>query len=140
MIDAGKGKIFIAEDNLEVSRMYERAFRLNGHEVALAYDGELAQRGLLAMEETPAAILLDINMPHMNGLDLMLAIREISRFKDVPIVVLTNSFYKEDQERFLSAGADLYLIKIEHQVKDVVSKVEALIHKSADKEGGSVVQ
>ncbi len=140
MTNAGKGKIFIAEDNLEVSRMYERAFRLNGHEVALAYDGESARRDLLAMEETPVAILLDINMPHMNGLDLMLAIRENPRFKDVPIVVLTNSFYKEDEERFLSAGADLYLIKIEHQVKDVVSKVEALIHKSADKEGGSVVQ
>ncbi len=120
--------------------MYERAFRLNEYEVVLAYDGESAQRDLLAMEETPAAILIDINMPHMNGLDLMLTIRENSRFKDVPIVVLTNSFYKEDEDRFLSAGANLYLIKIEHQSKDIVAKVEALIHTSTGKDRGSVVQ
>lgn len=125
---------------MEMSRMYERAFRLNKHEVALAYDGESAQSDLSTMEEVPAAILLDIGMPRINGFDLLLAIRKNPRYKDVPIVVLTNSFYTEDEERFLSAGATLYLIKIDSQPKDIVAKVEALIHRSADQEGRKVVQ
>ena len=110
--------------------MYERVFRFNGYEVVFSYDGESAQKDLSTMTEVPVAILLDIKMPHMNGLDLLLNIRKNPRFKDVPVVILTNSFYKEDEERFLSAGADLYLIKIEHQSKDIIEKVETLIHRS----------
>jgi len=120
-------KIFIAEDSVEVARMYERAFTLKGHEIVLAHDGQQALEMLQKDPETPAAVVLDIMMPHMNGLELIRHLRQDERFKQVPIAVLTNSFYKEDAERFLTAGADLYLIKIDNQSSEVVEKIEALI-------------
>ncbi len=120
--------IFLLEDNAEMSRMYERAFRLRGYQVILADDGVKALAALDAMKDKPSALILDIMVPKMNGLDLMRDLRSKEIFKDVPIVVLTNSFYHDDSARFLDAGADLYLVKIEHQIKEVTEKVEALIH------------
>ena len=109
--------------------MYERAFRFSGHEVILAYDGEVALKELKNIKEVPAAIVLDIMMPHMNGLDLIINLRQDPRFKEVPMIVLTNSFHKEEADHFLSSGADLYLVKIEHPSNEVVEKVEDLITK-----------
>ncbi len=109
--------------------MYERIFRLSGHDIELAYDGASALEKLQKMEEVPAAILLDIMMPNMNGLTLIQNLRKNPRFAKVPIAVLTNSFYKEDEQYFLSKGADLYLVKIEHKADEVVKKIEELIVK-----------
>jgi DNA-binding response OmpR family regulator len=119
--------IFLLEDDLEMSRMYERAFHLAGHEVVLARDGAEAVKMLNEVPATPKAIILDIMVPKINGLELLHGLRDDPRFKETPIAVLTNSFYKDDADRFLAAGADIYLVKIEHQIKEVVEKIEMLI-------------
>jgi DNA-binding response OmpR family regulator len=123
-----KGIIFLLEDQQDIARMYERAFHLAGHEVLLVHDGASALKELFAMTEPPIAILLDIMVPHINGLDVMKTLRTDARFRAVPVVVLTNSFYKDDSTRFLEAGADLYLIKSDNQIKDIIAKVEDLVH------------
>jgi DNA-binding response OmpR family regulator len=123
-----KATIFLLEDNVEISRMYERAFRLSGHEVFLASDGAKALSDLLAMKTPPEAVILDIMVPKLNGLEVLKKLRATDSFKGVPIIVLTNSFYKDDADRFLSAGADLYLIKSDNQIKDIIDKVESLVH------------
>ena len=120
-------KILIVEDNMEIARMYERAFRLNGFETVVVHDGEDALKALEASQELPAAIVLDVVMPHMNGLDFILHVRAQERYKAVPIAVLTNSFGKEDADRFLSEGADLYLVEIDTGASEVVEKVQELI-------------
>lgn len=141
MTDTKKGKIFIAEDNADVGRMYERAFRFSGYEVSLFYDGESAEKNLLTMQEVPVAILLDVMMPQGNGFNLLINIRKNSLFENVPIIILTNSFSKEDEKHFLNAGANLYLIKIENQSKEIVEKVEILIQASRNNaENKNVVQ
>ncbi len=129
MSESKSEKIFLVEDNLEVSRMYERAFRLRGHEVGLAYDGETALEQIKASEPTPDAIILDVMIPHMNGIELLKELRKDERFAKVPVAILTNSFHKSDADQFLALGADLYLVKIEHQSKQVVEQIEALINK-----------
>src|SRR3989338_6339279 len=121
--------IYLVEDDEYVSRMYERAFRHEGHQVVLFHDGESALKELLAAKNLPAAIILDIVLPQLNGLDVLLKLRAQERFAKVPIIMLTNSFRKEDSKRFLSSGADLYLVKIENQSKEVVKKVETLLHQ-----------
>jgi DNA-binding response OmpR family regulator len=122
-------RVFLVEDNLEISRMYERAFRLHGHEIEIAYDGESALKQLEGSETIPDAIIMDVMIPHMNGADLLQKLRSNPRFSGVSIAILTNSFHKEDADHFLELGADLYLVKIEHQSKHVVAQIEALIHK-----------
>ena len=122
-------KVFLVEDNMEISRMYERAFRLRGHQVELAYDGETAFQKLKDIESVPDAIILDVRIPHMNGVDLMREIKKEPKLAHVPVVILTNSFHKHDRDIFLDLGADLYLVKIEHQAKQIVEEIEALIEK-----------
>ena len=121
------GKIFLVEDNMEVSRMYERAFRLRGHEVELVYDGETALDKIRASDPVPEAVILDVMIPHMNGAQLLKEIRSDPNLAKVPIAILTNSFHRDNADEFLALGADLYMVKIEHQSKQVVEKIEALI-------------
>jgi DNA-binding response OmpR family regulator len=122
-------KVFIVEDNLEMSRMYERAFRLHGYDIEIAYDGETALEKLETFEKVPDAIILDVMIPHMNGADVLRKLRSNPKFSGVSIAVLTNSFHKDDADHFLGLGADLYLVKIDHQSKQVVAQIEALINK-----------
>ena len=109
--------------------MYERTFRMNGYEVVCAYDGEEALQKLKAPESLPSVILLDVIIPKISGLDVLRSIRKDPRFDNVPVVVLTNSFAEENEEQFMTLGADLYLVKIKYQAKEVLEKVEALVKK-----------
>jgi len=121
--------IFLVEDDQYISRVYERAFRLGGHEVEIMEDGESAWTKLSAMDPLPSAIILDIILPKMSGTDLLAKIDGDRRFDHTPIAVLTNSFNQDLEKKLLAAGADLYLIKIDHEPKDVVAKIEDLIRK-----------
>ncbi len=122
-------KVFLVEDNLEITRMYERAFRFNGHEVEIAYDGESALEKLKTGDTKPGVIVMDVMIPHMHGTQLLQEIRRDPNLADVPVAILTNSFHQEDKDQFMALGADLYLVKIENQSRQVVEKIEALIHK-----------
>ena len=122
-------KVFIAEDDEYVSRMYERAFRLRGFEVEVVSSGKIALKRLQEMSQKPSVIITDALLPEMSGKDLIRRIREDTIFRSIPIAVLTNSFSREDADQFLALGADLYLIKIEHDSKSVVEKIHNLIEK-----------
>ncbi|MFA6095617.1 MAG: response regulator [Candidatus Paceibacterota bacterium] len=121
-------RILIAEDDVFVSRMYGRVFRAAGFEVETVPDGEVAL-ARLAQDPLPSIILMDIMMPKMGGFELLERIKKDPRLTRLPVVVLTNSFVADDEKRFLGLGADLYLIKIENSAKDVVRKIENLIHR-----------
>lgn len=120
-------RILLAEDDECLGRVYERAFRFASFDVELVRDGEETLQKLTTAKVLPDAIVMDIMMPKLNGFDLLVTLRNDSRYAAVPIVILTNSFVKHEAERFLSAGADLYFIKIEHQTKEVVEKIQELI-------------
>lgn len=120
-------KILLVEDNTYVSRMYERAFRLHGYTIDVVSDGEKALAFLSVTNPPPAVIVLDVAMPHMNGFELLKRIREQKKFDAVPAIILTNSFSEEASDRFLSAGADAFFIKINITAKELVEKVESWI-------------
>jgi DNA-binding response OmpR family regulator len=85
------------------------------------------------MNPPPSAILLDIMIPKKDGAAVLRDIRANTLFDNIPVVILTNSLHTEDAEKFLSLGADLYLIKMDNQSKEIVEKVEALINKGRTK-------
>lgn len=125
-------RILIVEDDVFVSRMYERVFRTAGFEVEIAGDGVIAL-ARLARDPVPSAILLDVMMPKMGGFELLQNIKKDARLKNMPVAVITNSFVQEDEKHFLELGADIYLIKIENSSKEIVSKIESLINKRVKK-------
>ena len=120
-------KILIVEDDKEVGKMLQRAFRLSGFEVDLVTDGEMALDHLRANSILPQAMIIDVVMPNMSGLDLLMNIKKEVRLKEIPIMVLTNSFVKENEQQFLALGADMYLVKIEHKTKEVIEQINKLI-------------
>jgi two-component system, cell cycle response regulator DivK len=102
-------RILVAEDNavnLELLREMLEGLRC---EVVEAINGEQA---LAKVEETePDLILLDINMPKMNGYDVLTRVRQNRKFSAVPILAVTAYAMKEDQQKILEAGFNGYLPK-----------------------------
>jgi two-component system, cell cycle response regulator DivK len=102
-------RILVAEDNavnLELLREMLEGLRC---EVVEATNGEQA---LAKAEETePDLILLDINMPKMNGYDVLTRLRQNRKFFAVPVLAVTAYAMKEDQQKVLEAGFNGYLPK-----------------------------
>ncbi len=127
-------KIFIVEDDPLMSRLYERAFKLAGNEIELAFNGEEAIAKLEAMKDKPTIMLLDVMMPKMSGFDVLKHIKSKDGLKKIPVVVLTNLAGKEDAEKALELGAVLYLVKSQYDPKQVVDKVNEIIAGYSRKE------
>jgi CheY-like chemotaxis protein len=109
--------LLVEDDNLdqmEVKRTLER--KNIYHRLKIARNGEEAIRML--NEETsgeytgrPDIILLDLNMPKMNGFELLGALKKNDAWKDIKVFVLTTSDEKEDKNAALSLGVSGYITK-----------------------------
>jgi len=109
LVDARPCHILVAEDN-EINRRVARAvLETAGHEVAFAADGrevlEALERDRFDM------ILMDIQMPEMDGLQATAAIRSRAATRELPIIAMTAHAMPGDRERFLAAGMDDYVRK-----------------------------
>lgn len=98
-------KIMIIDDEIDILHMLERYFRLNGYLVITA-DG--AEDALNKLSPQPDLILLDINMPGMNGIALCKSIRN---FVSCPILFLTANTDDRDKIKGFTAGGDDYIVK-----------------------------
>lgn len=118
-------KILIVEDDPLMSRMYQKIFTFEGHQVEMAGDGE---EGLnKAKSVKPTIMLLDIMMPKMNGLQVLEKLKADPEIKSIPIVMLTNLAGQQDAETALTKGAVKYIVKSEYEPKQVVSLVEEIL-------------
>ena len=120
-------KIFIVEDDPLMSRMYEKAFKLNNFEIAQAFDGEEAIAKLETMSPKPVLIVLDVMMPKMSGFDVLKHIKASPDLKNIPVIMLSNLAGQEDAEKALSMGAVLYLVKSQYEPKQIVDKIKEII-------------
>ena len=123
--------LFMAEDDPLMGRMYERAFRLAGYELHMAFDGSEAIQKLKAMDPRPTLIMLDVMMPKMSGFEVLRTIKQDEKLKNIPVILLTNLAGQQDAEKGLELGAVLYLIKSQYNPKQVVEKVEEIIKASS---------
>ena len=107
--DAGNALILIVEDNIVNQKVIMGLLRRKGYRMETAADGSQA----LAMLEHFKfdAILMDVQMPVMDGLEATRRIRALERWRDIPIVAMTAHAMGGDKERCLAAGMDAYLSK-----------------------------
>ncbi len=101
--------ILLAEDNEANIDLYSEYLRSKGYRIIVARNGEEAIAR--AQEEHPALILMDIQMPRMNGLQAMHHIRNQAKTTSIPMIALTALAMPGDHERCLEAGANDYLSK-----------------------------
>jgi len=116
-------RILLAEDNAVNQRLAARLLEKRGHAVAIAENGRVA---LEALEKQPFdLVLMDMQMPEMDGLEATAAIREREKFsgEHIPIIAMTANAMTGDRERCMEAGMDAYLSK-PIQVKDLFAAIE----------------
>ncbi len=117
--------LLIVEDDPLMSRMYQKIFTFEKYEVEMASDGEEAL-GLVSKFK-PTVILLDVMMPKMNGLEVLARLKANPETKSIPVIMLTNLAGQQDAEAALAKGAVKYIIKSEHDPKEVSDMVEEVI-------------
>jgi chemosensory pili system protein ChpA (sensor histidine kinase/response regulator) len=101
--------VLVVDDSLTVRRASQRLLERHGYAVALARDGLEALERLA--ERRPAALLLDIEMPRMDGFELLAALRADAGLSDLPVVMITSRIAGRHRERAQQLGVLGYLGK-----------------------------
>jgi CheY-like chemotaxis protein len=117
--------ILVVDDSPSVRRVVGNMLKQHGWEVQLARDGVEALE--MITQETPAAVLLDIEMPRMDGYELMATVRAQEQYRTLPIVILTSRAATKHQQRAMQLGANGYLVK-PYQDEEMLNLLNALVY------------
>lgn len=123
-------RILLCEDNERNAKLIKDILEFHGYEVHVAVDGEEGVR--MAKELMPEIILMDIQMPKMDGLTAIHEIRKEGSLAHIPIVAITSFAMAGDKERILKAGADYYLSKpidtraLPKLIKEILNKKDVI--------------
>lgn len=118
-----KTLVLIIDDSVTVRKVTSRLLERNGYETQVAVDGVDALEKL--QEITPDLMLLDIEMPRMDGFEFANQVRHTSRLKDIPIIMITSRTGEKHRERAMTIGVNQYMGKPfqEQELLDNVAKL-----------------
>ncbi|MBC7978681.1 MAG: response regulator [Myxococcales bacterium] len=105
---AGK-RILIVDDNATNLKLVAYLMKANGYTVDTALDAESAMTAILA--EPPDLILMDLQLPGIDGLELTRRLKADAKTRDIVVVAVTAYAMKGDQDKALAAGCDDYITK-----------------------------
>ncbi|WP_280345835.1 response regulator transcription factor [Nocardia neocaledoniensis] len=119
--------VLVVDDDPDVLASVERGLRLSGFQVLVARDGAAALRSV--SEHSPDAVVLDMNMPVLDGAGVVTALRAMGN--DVPVCVLSARSSVDDRIAGLESGADDYLVK-PFELAELVARIRALLRRRTD--------
>jgi chemosensory pili system protein ChpA (sensor histidine kinase/response regulator) len=114
----------VVDDSITVRRVTQRLLERNGMRVLTARDGVDAMEML--QEHTPDIILLDIEMPRMDGYEVATQVRADARLSGIPIIMITSRVGEKHRARAIEIGVDDYLGK-PYQEAQLLEAIEPLI-------------
>jgi CheY-like chemotaxis protein len=122
-------KILLVDDSDADVYLFQEAFRglQSVHELEVARDGEQALQHLHAAagpEYLPAMILMDLNLPKVDGFEVLRAIREDPKLRAIPVIVLSSSSDERQVYRAYEMGANAYVVKPMNDFVDLVGDFE----------------
>lgn len=118
-------KILIVEDEELLYDILKRKLELEGYEVSIAKNGV---EGLEKVKKiNPDLILLDIIMPEKGGFEVMEELQQEEDYKNIPIIIISNSGQPVELDRAKALGAKDWLIKTEFDPQEVIEKVKKQI-------------
>jgi two-component system response regulator ResD len=121
------GTILIVDDDENIADLIKLYLENSGYSTKLCYDGKEAVS--VYAEYKPDLVLLDVMLPHMDGIDVLKAIRKDS---EVPVIMLTAKGETFDKVLALELGADDYVVK-PFEPKELIARVKAVLRRySAD--------
>ncbi|MFV3317793.1 hybrid sensor histidine kinase/response regulator [Pseudomonas sp. NY15374] len=126
---AGRGvarkRILVVDDSLTVRELQRKLLGTRGYDVAVAVDGMDGWNALRS--EDFDLLITDIDMPRMDGIELVTLVRRDNRLQTLPVMVVSYKDREEDRRRGLDAGADYYLAKASFHDDALLDAVEELI-------------
>lgn len=102
-------RILYIEDNPQNMRLVRKMLSVGGYDMFEASDGESGLE--MACETKPDLILMDINLPDIDGMEVTKRLKAMPEMSHIPIIALTANAMYGDRERFTGAGCDGYLAK-----------------------------
>jgi DNA-binding response OmpR family regulator len=120
-------KIAIIEDDQTINQMYRIKFQSDGFDVQMANDGR--QGVALVKNFKPDIILLDLQMPEMDGAEALAEIRKHDWGKNIPVIILTNMGEEESPASLKKLNVSSYIVKADLTPSQVVAKVKATLEK-----------
>ncbi|MBQ7861959.1 MAG: response regulator transcription factor [Clostridia bacterium] len=118
-------KILVVDDDLNICELLRLYLTKEGYNVVIVNDGASAVTAF--QEESPNLVLLDIMLPKLDGWQVC---REIRKFSDAPIIMLTAKGEVFDRVLGLELGADDYVVK-PFDTKEIVARIKAVLRRSA---------
>ena len=130
-----KQKILVIDDEQDLVELLKFNLQKEGYEVAVAYDG---LSGLERARKMPDAIILDLMLPEMNGLDVCRHLKRVSATAGIPILMLTAKGEEADKVVGLELGADDYLAK-PFSMRELLARIKAILRRTAFRAGAEEV-
>lgn len=124
-VEATRKRILVVDDSLTVRELQRKLLLNRGYEVAVAVDGMDGWNALRS--EDFDLLITDIDMPRMDGIELVTLLRRDTRLQSLPVMVVSYKDREEDRRRGLDAGADYYLAKASFHDDALLDAVVELI-------------
>jgi len=119
-------KILIVEDNEINMKLIRAVLKAKGFILVEARDGEEALKSVVS--ERPDIILMDIQIPKVDGLEVTRRIRDMDDLRDRPIIALTAHAMEGDREKILEAGCDGYIAK-PINTRTFIDEIESILSR-----------
>ncbi len=125
-------KLLLADDSVTIQKVVNLTFADEGIEVIAVGDGDAAMQKF--NEATPDLVMVDVNMPGLDGYRICEIIKQDEETKHIPVILLVGSFEPFDEEEAQRVGADDFLTKPFQSIRQLVNKVSDLLDggKTAD--------
>lgn len=122
-------RVLLADDSFTTRALERSVLEAAGFDVVAVADG---QEALTVLESNPDfdAVVSDVSMPRVTGLDLCQRIRATERLRALPVILVSSLGSEEDLGRGLAAGADAYVVKSEFDHEKLVGKVNELLGRA----------
>jgi two-component system response regulator MprA len=126
-------RVLVVEDDEDIAQVLQRSLRLEGYEVRVAADGEVALD--IATSFVPDLVVLDLGLPKLDGIEVA---KRLRADEDVPILMLTARDAVESRVEGLDSGADDYLVK-PFERQELLARLRALLRRRPPRGSASLI-
>ena len=119
------GSILVVDDSMTTRTLERIILEAHGYRVRVAVDGVAALEQLHI--EKADLVIADVQMPRMDGLELLQAIKRDPNLEHIPVIIVTSLDRREDKERGLGLGADAYLVKQKFDQEELLATIRQIL-------------